>query len=203
VIDKDQHPKLEKYVKDVIGKFKNDERVFLWDLYNEPTNGGLGSASLPLVREVFQWAREVNPSQPMSIAIWNNNEDLNKIITDNSDIITFHFYGDKEGLVKKIEELKQYGRPIINTEWLNRNLGSNIATDIPLFYKENVGCMLWGLVNGKTQTDLNWGHRPGDPLPKLWQHDLFHGDFTPYDPSEIEVIKTYMDKSKLGKTGTN
>ncbi len=196
VADQSQHPKLEKYVKDVIGKFKKDDRVFLWDLYNEPTNGSMGSASLPLVKKVFQWAREIDPSQPVSIAVWNGNEKLNEILLANSDIITFHFYGDKAGLGQEIGRLKKHGRPLINTEWLNRSKGSDITKDIPVFYEENVGCMLWGLVNGKTQTDLPWGHRPGDPEPKVWQHDLFHGDFTPYDAKELEVIKSFADTSK-------
>lgn len=196
VADHNQHPKLEKYVRDVIGKFKNDDRILLWDLYNEPTNGGMGTTSLPLVNKVFKWAREINPSQPISIGIWNGNEKLNDVLLANSDIITFHYYGDKAGLTKYIEKLKTYGRPLINTEWLNRSMGSDVTTDIPVFYEENVGCMLWGLVNGKTQTHLPWGHRPGDPDAKVWQHDLYHGDFTPYDPKELEAIKTYAAKSK-------
>lgn len=44
--------------------------------------------------------------------------------------------------------------------------------------------------DGKTQTRLPWGHRPEKlPYTGVWQHDLFRGDFTPYDPSEIAMIK--------------
>jgi hypothetical protein len=196
VVYENEHPKLEKYVKDVIGRFKNDDRIFVWDLYNEPTNGGLGTASLPLVKKVFAWAREVNPKQPITMAVWNGNEKLNDIIFSNSDIVTFHHYGDKEGLAKEIAKLKIHNRPIINTEWLNRNIGSIVQTHISVFYEENVGCMLWGLVNGKTQTNLNWGHRPGDPEPKVWQHDLYHEDFTPYNREEVDIISEYIKKSK-------
>ena len=39
-----------------------DRRVWVWDLYNEPTNGGLGDVSLPLTEKVFEWARAVNPA---------------------------------------------------------------------------------------------------------------------------------------------
>jgi len=52
--------------------------------------------------------------------------------------------------------------------------------------------MHWGLVNGRTQTDLNWGHRPGQPDPPVWQHDIFRGDSEPYDPGEIELFKRYL-----------
>lgn len=196
VVDSTMHPRLEKYVKAVIGRFKNDPRIFIWDLYNEPTNGGLGTTTLPLLKKVVKWAREINPSQPVTIDIWNGNQQLNEIVIAGSDIISFHNYGTKEELLKNITELKMYNRPLINTEWMNRPHGSTIQNNLAVFYEEKIGCMLWGLVNGKTQTDLPWGHRPGDPVSKVWQHDLFHGDFSPYDQQEIDLLKDYISKSK-------
>ncbi|MDQ6843184.1 MAG: cellulase family glycosylhydrolase [Bacteroidota bacterium] len=192
VVDTTTYPRLEAYVKAVIGRFKDDQRILLWDLYNEPTNGGLGSTTLPLLTRVVEAARWVNPSQPLSIDVWNNNSRLNEIVFAASDVITFHNYGTKEELVKEINDLKKHNRPLINTEWMNRPRGSGILSNLEIFYDEKVGCMLWGLVNGKTQTDLPWGHRPGDPVPAVWQHDLYHGNFIPYDKKEIELLKKYI-----------
>lgn len=42
VLDKSAWPRLRKYVLDFLGTFKDDKRVIAWDLYNEPTNGGIG-----------------------------------------------------------------------------------------------------------------------------------------------------------------
>jgi len=196
VIDERTHPRIEKYVKAVMGRFKDDSRILLWDLYNEPTNGGLGSASFPLLKKVIVWARTVNPSQPVSIGIWNNDDRLNDIVIPASDVITFHNYENREGLIKQINNLKKYNRPVICTEWMNRPNGSVIETNLPVFYDEKVGCMLWGLVNGKTQTDLNWGHRPGDAAPKVWQHDLYRPDYLPYDEKEITMIRKYTTETK-------
>lgn len=197
VVDTTTHPRLEKYVKDVIGSFKNDPAILAWDLYNEPTNSGLGRKSLPLVRNVFKWAREINPSQPLTIAYWNTNQELNNIIFANSDIITFHSYTQKEAVEKLIQTLKQNERPLICSEWLNRPRGSTIESVLPLFFSEKVGCLHWGLVNGKTQTHLPWGHRPGDgPYTRIWQHDLYTEDFKVYSPYEIELFKSYISKSK-------
>lgn len=196
VIDSTKHPQIEKYVKAVMQRFKNDPRIFAWDLYNEPTNGGLGTTTLPLLKKVIRWAREVNPSQPITIDIWNRNARLNDIVIPASDIISFHNYGNKADLIRQITELKKYNRPIINTEWMNRPNGSVIAENLPVFYEEKIGCMLWGLVNGKTQTDLPWGHRPGDPPPKIWQHDLYHGDHSPYDSNEVRILKENILNSK-------
>ncbi|MCH5597145.1 glycoside hydrolase 5 family protein [Niabella ginsengisoli] len=36
--DSTQYPMMEKYVKAVVGKFANDDRIVLWDVWNEPDN---------------------------------------------------------------------------------------------------------------------------------------------------------------------
>lgn len=195
VRDPKSWPRLEKYVTDILASFKDDLRVWMWDLYNEPTNGGMGDDSLPLAASVFRWARAIAPSQPLTLAQWNGNKNLNDMIYRNSDILSFHHYGSADKLKDQIQSLKSHGRPVINTEWLNRGRGSVVKTCLPVFQEENVGCMHWGLVNGKTQTDLGWGWRPGRPEPKVWQHDLFHGNHTPYDESELTLFQNYIRRS--------
>ena len=195
VIDSTTHPRIERYVKAVLNRFKNDDRIFVWDLYNEPTNGGLGTATFPFLKKVIMWAREVAPLQPLTVGVWNGNQRLNDIVIAGSDVVSFHNYGNKESLGKQIATLKQYSRPLINTEWMNRPAASVIETNLPVFYSEKVGCMLWGLVNGKTQTHLPWGHRPGDPPQTVWQHDLYKPDFTPYNIAELQMIKEYVSHS--------
>jgi hypothetical protein len=117
VRDRTKWPKLRAYVGDIIDAFKDDPRVFCWDLYNEPTNGGLGNISIPLVEKVFLWARQVNPSQPLTVAIWNGNGKLNDMIVRHSDIVTFHSYGNAEALEAIIKNVNRNNRPAICTEW--------------------------------------------------------------------------------------
>lgn len=197
VIDTRAHPKLESYVTAVMTHFKNDPRILFWDLYNEPTNGGLGSASFPLLIKVIDWAHKVKAAQPLSIDIWNNNKRLNDIVLAGSDVVSFHNYGNREALQQQINDLKKYNRPLFCTEWMNRPNHSIISNNLPVFYTEKVGCMLWGLVNGKTQTDLPWGHRPGDPEQALWQHDLYKSDLSPYQQAEIDSIKLFTLQKNL------
>jgi hypothetical protein len=189
VRDPETWPRLEDYVRDIVGTFQDDKRVWVWDLYNEPGGGGLGDVSCPLVEKVFQWARDVDPSQPLTVAQYSSSARLNSIIFRHSDIISFHNYGDADGLVKHIAILKEHGRPVVNTEWLNRGRHSLVETCLPVFAAENVGCMHWGLVNGKTQTDLHWGWRPGKGEPEVWQHDLFHQDHRPYRIQELDLFR--------------
>ena len=40
--DPQQYPRLEQYVKGVVGAFANDKRVLAWDVWNEPDNPGGG-----------------------------------------------------------------------------------------------------------------------------------------------------------------
>ena len=52
-------PVLEAYIKDIVGTFRGDERILLWDLYNEPGNSGYEDSSIPLVKNVFRAVGEL------------------------------------------------------------------------------------------------------------------------------------------------
>ena len=183
-------PRLETYVKDIVKTFAKDKRILMWDLYNEPGNSNQGDKTLPLLTKVFIWAREASPSQPLTAGLWTGNKTLNKFQSDNSDIITFHNYGDAAELTKQIQTLREYQRPIICTEWMARTRKSICQTHLPVFKSENVGCMNWGLVSGKTNTIYPWDSKTSKDPPKLWFHDLFYADGRPYNIDEINTFKT-------------
>lgn len=184
---------LEAYVKDVMTTFKNDKRILLWDLYNEPGNSGQFDASMPLLQKVFQWAREVNLSQPVSAGVWNNAagfKNLNKFQFDNSDIITYHDYKYIDSHKKAIDTLKRFGRPLICTEYMARTNGSLFQLIMPLLKKENIGAINWGFVSGKTNTIFAWSTpMPDGRQPDLWFHDIFRKDGTPFSQEEVDFIK--------------
>jgi hypothetical protein len=50
-------PTYKIYFLDVIGQFRDDNRVIFWDIYNEPGNSDHLSTSLPLLQNAFSWAR--------------------------------------------------------------------------------------------------------------------------------------------------
>lgn len=196
VVNREAWPKLQAYVKDLIGKFRSDQRVLAWDLYNEPGNTNMGNKSLPLLRSVFVWARQAAPSQPLTAGAWSPKlGDIYEVTLGQSDVISFHEYGRPDAMRRKIAELQSKGRPLICTEWMNRPLGSTLANILPILYQDRIGSMFWGLVNGKTQTNYHWGSKAGDPPPQLWQHDIFRGDLTPYDQNEIELLKRCIHMS--------
>jgi hypothetical protein len=181
---------LETYVKDVLTTFKNDQRILLWDLYNEPGNSNYQNKSLVLLGKVFQWSREINPSQPLSAGIWNKDlRELNAFQLSNSDVITYHNYEDEKSHLQVIDSLRKYERPLICTEYMARLRGSTFFNIMPLLKKERVAAINWGLVSGKTNTKYAWDTPiPDGSEPKIWFHDIFRPDGTPYSQKEVEFI---------------
>jgi hypothetical protein len=182
---------LEVYVKDILTAFKDDSRIVLWDLYNEPGNSDYGDRSMPLLRKMFLWGRTVNPSQPLTAGVWKSElTNLNRYQLDNSDVITYHNYESKEKHLAAIDTLKQSGRPLICTEYMARRNNSTFQDIMPLLKDENIGAINWGLVAGKTNTIFAWDTPlPDAAEPPLWFHDIFRKDGSVYSQEEVDVIK--------------
>jgi len=181
---------LREYVTDFVGRYREDERILLWDLYNEPGNSDRKEKCEKLLKNVFLWARSCDPKQPLTVGVWMF-ADFDQICAELSDIISFHDYEVMGRTKEKVSKLETYGRPLICTEWLHRPGGNCIETHMPYYHEKKIGIINWGLVAGKTQTYLNWdaSKNPKEGMPKIWQHDIFYGDLTPYRPEEVERIK--------------
>lgn len=182
VMDKQQWPAVKDYITDIVQAFKIDERILIWDLYNEPGNNMIFKAegelafdpaleqySYELLLKLFAWVREIAPSQPLTVGGWHLppawEEDHEQALHTHfidvkafelSDIITFHAYCQAERLQHIIEKLRVHQRPILCTEWMARHAGSYIEEQLPIFHAEQIGCYQWGLVAGKTQTYIPW-----------------------------------------------
>ena len=187
--------RLRSYVHDIVGAFGHDERVLMWDLYNEPGCTKQEERSLPLLCKAFEWARDAGPAQPLTAGLWCDNEALNTFQMASSDVITFHNYSDAQNLAAQIADLRRYGRPLVCTEWLRRG-HSEVAACLPVFHRERVGCCNWGLVSGKTQTIYPWGSKEGAPEPAVWFHDLLMKEGSPYDPEEIKIFRALTGRGR-------
>jgi len=185
---------LERYVKGILSAFKDDRRILMWDLYNEPGNSGYNLTSLPLLKKIFTWAWEIRPSQPLSVGIWYDNKELNEFQLRNSDVITFHNYSDVDKMEKEIKELQKRGRPVICTEYMARTNNSRFETHLPVLKKYNVGAINWGFVSGKSNTIFPWGSKEGSPEPTTWFHDIFRQDGTAFDENEVLLIRKLTGK---------
>ena len=189
--DEKNFPELKIYVQDIIKTFSNDDRILMWDLYNEPGNSNKLNSSLPLLSNVFEWAREINPSQPLTAGMWTwSFEELNEFQALNSDVITYHHYGDASEHQEIINVFKVYGKPIICTEYMARTRNSRFSNILPLLKKENIGAINWGLVAGKSNTIHQWDIPTiNGEEPIEWFHDIFKNDGSPYRQDEVNLIK--------------
>jgi hypothetical protein len=208
--DSSQYPRLEAYVKGVVGAFAKDPRVLGWDVWNEPDNTNQGSYGeldaknkvalvLILLPKVFDWARETHPTQPLTSGVWKggwtSHEKLDateKIQIEMSDVISFHSYDKPEEFEKRIAWLQPYHRPIICTEYMARGNGSTFQGSLPIAKKYQVAAINWGLVAGKTQTYLpwdSWKHPYTDREPAVWFHEIFRPDGSPYRQEEVDLIR--------------
>lgn len=216
--DPAEYPRLEAYVKGVVGAFARDERILAWDIWNEPDNINVGSYNhlepknkvelvLALLPKAFAWAREAGPQQPLTSGLWRGDDWssndkmtlMDRAQVEASDIITFHNYDSPTQLERRINSLKRFNRPLICTEYMARGNGSFFMGSLPVAKVHNVGMINWGLVQGKTQTHLPWDswERPyTDREPSIWFHEVFRTDGTPYIPEEVEFIKRMTGKTK-------
>jgi hypothetical protein len=186
---------LEGYTRDIVTTFGKDRRVLAWDVFNEPSNSGYMDAVVPLLTSVFAWAREANPSQPVTAGLWNDHPMSNQVMLDNSDVVTFHNYDEAAKLEAQIKELQATGRPLICTEYMAHTRNSLFETCLPVFKRYRVGAINWGLVKGKTNTIFAWDTpMPDREEPPVWFHDIFRPDGSVFSQKEVDFIKTITGK---------
>ena len=201
-------PRLKLFVQEVLDLYRDDERIFMWDIYNEPGQFGIGDNSLKLLTHTWDWAKEVRPSQPLTSCLEGSvGKEIISLNKRNSDVITFHTY-ESTKLESTISELKEIGRPLMCTEYMAREFGTTFEFSLPIFKKNNVSCFNWGFVAGKSQTHFGWetimkiqelmdakDYLKEDeqiPEPQLWFHDIYRKDGTPFDAKETDFIKNFL-----------
>lgn len=215
-----KHPEswgyLKDYVQDIVSTFAKDDRIVIWDVYNEPGNFFLPSMWLnplrravkqyllaaqhflgksptkPLLKSVFHWIREINPDQLLTAGIWypvpGVPSRLNRVMLEESDIIAFHDY-EKIGNTRTIfTMLKSLNRPVICSEYLARTADNTFQSHLPFYKSEKIGAINWGLIAGKTQTFIAWEDK-GEAEPALWFHDILRSDGSPFREEEKSFLQ--------------
>ncbi|MEM7624619.1 MAG: 1,4-beta-xylanase [Planctomycetota bacterium] len=204
------------YVAGTVERFRDDPRVFGWDLYNEPGNPGRRThrrvdgtvdrwdprpqgerAVLAMVRWVFEWAREVGPAQPLTVGAWQGDwaeDPVPRASLVLSDLVTFHAYGKPANVRHAIDSVRGLtgGRPAVCTEWLARGQGNTVFDVLPIFHEAGVGAIQWGLVAGRSNTIYPWHtwDTPAEPPePEVWHHDLLRPDGSAFDDREAALFR--------------
>lgn len=207
--DRSRHDEMADYVTSLIARFRTDERVLAWDLFNEPDNPNAGSygqhepqdkaqLAAELLRKAYAWAREATPLQPVTAGVWrgpwpdlNKLSEIDRLMLEESDVISFHSYYPAKNVRQRIDELERLGRPLFLTEYVARPTGSTFESVLPLLKEHKVAAFNWGFVSGKTQTIYPWDswHKPYTSEPPVWFHDILRPDGTPFREDEVRLIR--------------
>lgn len=212
--DPARHGELRGYIHGVVARFKDDRRVHAWDVFNEPENdnrnsyGAAGAKTeipnkaemaLALLPKAFAWAREANPSQPLSAAPWRGPwpehaamDPIERAMIEESDVISFHNYADLGQVKLRVGQLRRYNRPILCSEYMARPAGSTFDPVLGWLKEQKVGGYNWGFVAGKTQTQYPWDswQKAYTAEPPVWFHEILRDDGSPYRPEEVRYIRS-------------
>lgn len=116
-----------RYLRDLIGNFTGDDRIFAWDLHNEPDHyltwqqGGAPQVLLWLSRMADEVHR-LAPNHLVTVGmgqydnLWQPGPDGRRVI-DYSDVISFHNY-NAEDTARQLRELRMHtSKPILLQEF--------------------------------------------------------------------------------------
>ena len=123
-----------EYVTSLIRRFGSDERIFAWDLCNEPYSYSFDEDPDPAwelerhesawLHEVYDTAKSAGARAPLSVGFWKGADHLREY-PEFSDILNFHSYwmgGDADadewlaGLDACVEVREKTGKPLFCSE---------------------------------------------------------------------------------------
>lgn len=199
---------LESYIRTVMSHFRNDDRIILWDLWNEPAMNS--STQTPVIMEwikkMAQWAREEGCTQPLtSSIIWDGAisaaSATGTLYTARyaaeaeMDIHNYHSYGCSEDhnretkvMVDRLKKIRDV--PIVNTECLGRVTGSTMARNLVEFARYHVNFYVWGLYACDSNWEVKWNRSTYYAYEPMF-HNVLFADGTPYDAKELPWVKNF------------
>lgn len=132
--------KLEKYVRDVVEPHRNDQRIVIWDIMNEPANT---EKTKSFLQHFCEYVKKLNPIQPTTVCYpfgW-----------DWVDIISIHPYiSDPKEFRQAIRNAKKQDKSAVITE-MGRRPTDPFEVIMPIVEEEQIGWYFWELMIGTTQ----------------------------------------------------
>lgn len=186
-------PELEKYVQDVVGNHRNDKRILIWDVMNEPmctshARTQQGREKIWTFLDHFlDVVNEQDSYHPTTVGFMSSRS-VPRVI-DKLDVLAFHNYtGDMNALHADIRYVKSLGakngKPVIINEIARRNTGQHFWNFMPLLRQQAIGWYFWELMLGKTQFS-----RGTNPI-----QGVIYPDGTCRNPREIAFIMNVTEQ---------
>ena len=193
---------LENIVRKVVQAFRGDDRIILWDIWNEPvmTDETATIEVMDWIKQMVVWCRQEGCTQPITCSIvWDAGisaaSSTSTLMRHRNeaesmmDLHNFHDYSCEEDHSRNIsvmvERLKKLGDvPLVCTEALTRTNGSGVARSLAEFSKYHINFYTWGLYACDSPWHVRWDRSAYYAWEPMF-HNLLYSDGDPYDESEL------------------
>ena len=178
----DHWPKLKQYVSDVVGSHKDDPRIVMWDVMNEPTCTSFNKPDdqrliWAFLDHFLDYVRQQQPVQPLTVGVEHSS--LIPKVLAKIDVLCLHNYRqDLREDIRQVQALsRQHGKPAIINEVVGRPQ-QPFSYVMPILREEKIGWCFWELMLGKTQFS-----RAAFPY-----QGLVYPDGTCFDAREVALV---------------
>ena len=108
--------RFEPYIESFVGHFKDDPRIVMWDVANEPAwESEVGEITISFLVHMYEKVKEIGVSQPVTIPITET------ILDTYPDALCFHMYGYTQESInaacdKAVQIALDHKKPLICNE---------------------------------------------------------------------------------------
>ena len=166
-------PEGDKYIRDVVGHFRGDRRVLIWDVMNEPQATWLMAdkdgrkAIWDFCLHFLDLVQELDPETPATVGVIGH---AYEEVAGKVDVLSLHSYaGTTDKTLEEMRRVKhdsaRLGKPAVITECCSvGNYGSTLAAARDL----GLGWYLWELMIGRDQFSSYQGLVYPDGKVRRW-----------------------------------
>jgi len=179
----------ERYVRAVVSRFKDDQRVLMWEICNEPDlYADLQPFAVEFCEHWYEFIKRIGARQPVTIGLASV-ANLERFV-HCQDILNFHFYDTEEVAIRRVIQIAKdvswrYGKPVFCSETGTARSNQlehrrNVELQTRLLEENDIGFILPWLVRAKAADTC-----PERSLPHgLGCLALFEPDGTPREAAK-------------------
>jgi hypothetical protein len=147
------YPQGEKFCRDVVGLFRGDPRILIWDAMNEPEAVTFyvgDDTAYAFARHFAEYLKEIDDTHPVTVGMAH--AENNRHVADVVDVISFHPYAPtREDLLVRLGRAREVaaGKPIVASETGMPFWGCPYELVLPFFREEQVPAYFFELMIGR------------------------------------------------------
>ena len=147
------YPQGEKFCRDIVGLFRGDPRVLIWDAMNEPEAVTFyvgDDTAYAFARHFAQYLKEIDDTHPVTVGMAH--AEHNRHVADVVDAVSFHPYAStREDLAARLALAREVaaGKPVIASETGMPFWGCPYELVLPFFREENIPAYFFELMIGR------------------------------------------------------